>query len=64
LLASLDAQALRQLRIVDMLFELSVSLMRVLELTLAVAPDVFLDWANHDNAEILVTGLVQVGVCS
>ncbi|XP_078485178.1 E3 ubiquitin-protein ligase RNF123 [Ciona intestinalis] len=59
LLASLDAQALRQLRIVDMLFELSVSLMRVLELTIAVAPNVFLDWEKNDTAEILLTALVQ-----
>nr|CAB3265624.1 E3 ubiquitin-protein ligase RNF123 [Phallusia mammillata] len=59
LLASLDAQALRQLRIVDMLFELSVSLLRVLELTLAVAPDVFMDWTNNGDSEILSTSLIQ-----
>ncbi|CAK8689001.1 unnamed protein product [Clavelina lepadiformis] len=59
LLASLDAQALRQLRIVDMLFELSVSLMRVLELTVALAPAVFLDWPNRDTAETLAICLVQ-----
>ena len=59
-LSSLDAQALRQLRIVDMLFELSVSLMRVLELTIAIAPDIFLDWQSRDTAETLAIGLIQV----
>ena len=59
-LSSLDAQALRQLRIVDMLFELSVSLMRVLELSIAIAPDIFLDWTERDTAETLVVGLIQV----
>lgn len=59
LLASLDAHALRQLRIVDMLFELSVALMRVLELTVALAPDVYLDWEGRDTSETLMNGLVQ-----
>jgi len=59
ILASLDAQALRQLRIVDMLFELSVALIRVLELTVALAPHVYLDWENRDSSETLMYSLVQ-----
>ena len=43
-----------------MLFELSVALMRVLELTISVAPDVYLDWEGRDTAETLQTSLVQV----
>jgi len=43
-----------------MLFELSVSLMRVLELTIAIAPDIFLDWQNRDTSETLAIGLIQV----
>ena len=62
ILASLDAQALRQLRIVDMLFELSVALIRVLELTVALAPHVYLDWENRDSSETLMYSLVQVSL--
>jgi len=59
LLASLDATALRQLRIVDMLFELTVALLRVLELTAALAPSVYLDWDGRENSEILLNQLSQ-----
>lgn len=64
LLSALDAQSLRQVRIVDMLFEISVSLLRVLELTISLAPAVYLDWDKHDKAEILLTSLVQVCITS
>jgi len=59
LLASLDATALRQLRIVDMLFELTVALLRVLELTASLAPSVYLDWEGRENSVILLNQLSQ-----
>nr|XP_039260454.1 E3 ubiquitin-protein ligase RNF123-like isoform X1 [Styela clava] len=60
LLSALDAQSLRQVRIVDMLFEISVSLLRVLELTVTLAPEVYLDWEEWDKAEVLLNSLIRV----
>ena len=40
-------------------FDLSVSLLRVLEMTVTLVPDIFLDWARP-SAELLLRRLAQV----
>lgn len=60
LLSALDAQALRQVRIVDMLYEISVSLLQVLEMTVSIAPEIYVDWDSRETSEVLLTSLTQV----
>lgn len=40
-------------------FDLSVSLLRVLEMTVTLVPDIFLDW-SRPSAELLLRRLAQV----
>lgn len=42
-------------------FDLSVSLLRVLEMTVTLVPDIFLDW-SRPSAELLLRRLAQVSV--
>lgn len=41
-------------------FDLSVSLLRVLEMTVTLVPEIFLDW-SRPSAELLLRRLAQVG---
>lgn len=42
-------------------FDLSVSLLRVLEMTVTLVPDIFLDW-SRPSAELLLRRLAQVSL--
>lgn len=43
-------------------FDLSVSLLRVLEMTVTLVPEIFLDW-SRPSAELLLRRLAQVRRC-
>lgn len=49
----------RQLKVCATCFDLSVSLLRVLEMTVTLAPEIFLDW-NRPSSELLLRRLAQV----
>lgn len=49
----------RQLKICSMCFELTVSLMRSLEMIVAIAPEIFED-VNRPNSDLLLTRVCQV----
>lgn len=49
----------RQLKVCATCFDLSVSLLRVLEMTITLVPEVFLDWAQPAS-EMLLRRLAQV----
>ncbi|XP_037034222.1 E3 ubiquitin-protein ligase RNF123 isoform X3 [Bradysia coprophila] len=49
----------RQLKVCSMCFELTVSLMRSLEMIITVAPDIFKD-PTHPNSELLTIRVVQI----
>lgn len=49
----------RQLKVCSMCFELTVSLMRSLEMVITVAPEVFKD-AGHSNSELLTIRVCQI----
>lgn len=42
----------RQLKVCATCFDLSVSLLRVLEMTITLVPEIFLDWAQHNQINI------------
>ncbi|NXA00742.1 RN123 ligase, partial [Nesospiza acunhae] len=52
----------RQLKVCATCFDLSVSLLRVLEMTVTLAPEIFLDW-NRPSSELLLRRLAQVPCC-
>lgn len=52
----------RQLKVCATCFDLSVSLLRVLEMTVTLAPEIFLDW-NRPSSELLLRRLAQVSSC-
>lgn len=52
----------RQLKVCATCFDLSVSLLRVLEMTVTLAPEIFLDW-NRPSSELLLRRLAQVPSC-
>lgn len=52
----------RQLKVCATCFDLSVSLLRVLEMTVTLAPEIFLDW-NRPSSELLLRRLAQVLSC-
>ncbi|NWJ07760.1 RN123 ligase, partial [Crypturellus undulatus] len=49
----------RQLKVCATCFDLSVSLLRVLEMTVTLAPEIFLDW-NRPSSELLLRRLAQL----
>lgn len=49
----------RQLKVCATCFDLSVSLLRVLEMTVTLAPEIFLDW-SRPSSELLLRRLAQV----
>lgn len=49
----------RQLKVCATCFDLSVSLLRVLEMTITLVPEIFLDWARP-TSEMLLRRLAQV----
>ncbi|XP_029455522.1 E3 ubiquitin-protein ligase RNF123 [Rhinatrema bivittatum] len=49
----------RQLKVCATCFDLSVSLLRVLEMTVTLAPQIFLDW-NRPSSELLLRRLAQL----
>ncbi|KAF3690373.1 E3 ubiquitin-protein ligase RNF123 [Channa argus] len=49
----------RQLKVCATCFDLSVSLLRVLEMTVTLVPEIFLDW-SRPSAELLLRRLAQV----
>uniref|UniRef100_A0AAR2KZV3 E3 ubiquitin-protein ligase RNF123 n=1 Tax=Pygocentrus nattereri TaxID=42514 RepID=A0AAR2KZV3_PYGNA len=49
----------RQLKVCATCFDLSVSLLRVLEMTVTLVPEIFLDW-NRPSAELLLRRLAQL----
>uniref|UniRef100_A0A8C6NNE0 RING-type E3 ubiquitin transferase n=1 Tax=Nothobranchius furzeri TaxID=105023 RepID=A0A8C6NNE0_NOTFU len=49
----------RQLKVCATCFDLSVSLLRVLEMTVTLVPDIFLDW-SRPSAELLLRRLAQL----
>lgn len=49
----------RQLKVCSMCFELTVSLMRSLEMIIKIAPDIFKD-AAHPNSDLLTTRVCQI----
>ncbi|XDV21998.1 hypothetical protein PO909_026977 [Leuciscus waleckii] len=49
----------RQLKVCATCFDLSVSLLRVLEMTITLVPEIFLDWARP-SAELLLRRLAQL----
>uniref|UniRef100_A0A672UXK4 E3 ubiquitin-protein ligase RNF123 n=1 Tax=Strigops habroptila TaxID=2489341 RepID=A0A672UXK4_STRHB len=49
----------RQLKVCATCFDLSVSLLRVLEMTITLAPEIFLDW-NRPSSELLLRRLAQL----
>ncbi|NXI11190.1 RN123 ligase, partial [Irena cyanogastra] len=49
----------RQLKVCATCFDLSVSLLRVLEMTVMLAPEIFLDW-NRPSSELLLRRLAQL----
>ncbi|XP_043933716.1 E3 ubiquitin-protein ligase RNF123 isoform X2 [Protopterus annectens] len=49
----------RQLKVCATCFDLSVSLLRVLEMTITLVPEIFLDW-NRPSAELLLRRLAQL----
>ncbi|KAM6927882.1 LOW QUALITY PROTEIN: E3 ubiquitin-protein ligase RNF123 [Xenentodon cancila] len=49
----------RQLKVCATCFDLSVSLLRVLEMTVTLVPEIFLDWARP-SAELLLRRLAQL----
>uniref|UniRef100_A0A8C8ZLY1 RING-type E3 ubiquitin transferase n=1 Tax=Prolemur simus TaxID=1328070 RepID=A0A8C8ZLY1_PROSS len=49
----------RQLKVCATCFDLSVSLLRVLEMTITLVPEIFLDWARP-NSEMLLRRLAQL----
>lgn len=49
----------RQLKVCATCFDLSVSLLRVLEMTVTLVPEIFFDWARP-SAELLLRRLAQV----
>ncbi|NWT66660.1 RN123 ligase, partial [Prunella himalayana] len=49
----------RQLKVCATCFDLSVSLLRVLEMTATLAPEIFLDW-NRPSSELLLRRLAQL----
>lgn len=49
----------RQLKVCATCFDLSVSLLRVLEMTITLVPEIFLDWAQP-TSEMLLRRLAQV----
>lgn len=51
----------RQLKVCATCFDLSVSLLRVLEMTITLVPEIFLDWAQP-TSEMLLRRLAQVRV--
>lgn len=52
----------RQLKVCATCFDLSVSLLRVLEMTVTLAPEIFLDW-TRPSSELLLRRLAQVPSC-
>lgn len=52
----------RQLKVCATCFDLSVSLLRVLEMTITLVPEIFLD-ATQPTSEMLLQRLAQVRVC-
>lgn len=52
----------RQLKVCATCFDLSVSLLRVLEMTITLVPEIFLD-AAQPTSEMLLQRLAQVRVC-
>ncbi len=51
----------RQLKVCATCFDLSVSLLRVLEMTITLVPEIFLDW-TRPSAELLLRRLAQVSL--
>lgn len=49
----------RQLKVCATCFDLSVSLLRVLEMTITLVPEIFLDW-SQPTSEMLLRRLAQV----
>lgn len=49
----------RQLKVCATCFDLSVSLLRVLEMTITLVPEIFLDW-SRPTSEMLLRRLAQV----
>ncbi|GAA6106932.1 E3 ubiquitin-protein ligase RNF123 [Tachysurus ichikawai] len=49
----------RQLKVCATCFDLSVSLLRVLEMTVTLVPEIFLDW-SRPSAELLLRRLAQL----
>lgn len=49
----------RQLKVCATCFDLSVSLLRVLEMTITLVPEIFLDW-TQPTSEMLLRRLAQV----
>uniref|UniRef100_A0A8C8VMA6 RING-type E3 ubiquitin transferase n=1 Tax=Pelusios castaneus TaxID=367368 RepID=A0A8C8VMA6_9SAUR len=49
----------RQLKVCATCFDLSVSLLRVLEMTITLAPEIFLDW-SRPSSELLLRRLAQL----
>lgn len=49
----------RQLKVCATCFDLSVSLLRVLEMTITLVPEIFLDW-TRPTSEMLLRRLAQV----
>ncbi|XP_040263377.1 E3 ubiquitin-protein ligase RNF123 [Bufo bufo] len=49
----------RQLKVCATCFDLSVSLLRVLEMTVTLVPDIFLDW-SRSSSELLLRRLAQL----
>ncbi|XP_073793682.1 E3 ubiquitin-protein ligase RNF123 isoform X3 [Danio rerio] len=49
----------RQLKVCSTCFDLSVSLLRVLEMTITLVPEIFLDW-TRPSAELLLRRLAQL----
>lgn len=49
----------RQLKVCATCFDLSVSLLRVLEMTITLVPEIFLDW-SRPTSEMLLRRLAQL----
>lgn len=49
----------RQLKICSMCFDLTVSLMRALEMVISIAPNIFID-SNRPNSDLLLGRVCQV----